>query len=90
MITNSNYTQPKDKSFSSNDQKLPGAAETEDDFILHTAASGDLPNDKVPNCYTCKKHGHPHEAITFEKVNGRLRNDGTKSILSLYLGPLSI
>jgi hypothetical protein len=45
--------------------------------FYYVAAAGDLPNDKVPNCHTCKKHGHPHEAVTFEKVNGRLRNDGT-------------
>ncbi|MGB8033879.1 MAG: hypothetical protein WCF03_08670 [Nitrososphaeraceae archaeon] len=55
----------------------PLKRESEDGFILYTAAAGDLPNEKVPNCHTCKKQGHPHEAVTFEKVNGRLCNDGT-------------
>jgi len=55
----------------------PSKREPKDGSGLYTAAAGDLANEKVPNCHTCKKHGHPHEALSFEKVNGRLYNDGT-------------
>jgi hypothetical protein len=45
--------------------------------VAADAAAGDLSNDQVKYCYVCKDIGYPHEAIEIQKVNGRLRNDGT-------------
>jgi hypothetical protein len=53
-------------------------------FILN-GASGDLHNDEVRFCYTCRNRGWPHEAIEFEKINGRLRNDGSYEALGWRL-----
>jgi hypothetical protein len=49
------------------------------------AAAGDLDNEKVRFCYTCKNKGYPHEAITLEKVNGRVLSDGKNEVVEWKL-----
>ncbi len=44
------------------------------------AASGDLNNWQLKNYRICRSNGWPHGAITFEKVLGRVRSDGTNDV----------
>jgi hypothetical protein len=45
-------------------------------IAVKNAAAGDLPNEKIKICYICKNNGWSHEAITFERVLGRVLSDG--------------
>ncbi|MGA7899607.1 MAG: hypothetical protein WA395_05645 [Nitrososphaeraceae archaeon] len=45
-------------------------------IAVKSAAAGDLANEKVKICRICKDNGWPHEAITFERVLGRVLSDG--------------
>jgi hypothetical protein len=49
-------------------------------FVLNNAATGDISNDRIKTCYICKNNGWPHEAITFEKILGRVLSDGSNEI----------
>jgi hypothetical protein len=53
------------------------SVEAAEGFVLRGAAAGDLPNERVKVCYTCRNRGHPHEAIILEKIDGRLLTNGT-------------
>jgi hypothetical protein len=54
-------------------------------IIPRLAAVGQVPNDKIKFCRTCKARGHPHEAISFRKINdGRLKGDGDEYEFSTY------
>lgn len=56
------------------------SAAASEDFTFYRvaeAAAGDLPNEKVKQCYVCADRGYPHESIEIHKINGRLLNDGT-------------
>jgi hypothetical protein len=44
------------------------------------AAAGDVNNEHIKRCYICKDNGWPREAIEFQKVNGRVKSDGTNEV----------
>ncbi len=47
--------------------------------------AGDPSNDRITTCNICRNNGFPHEAIEFEKVNGRVLSDGTHEVASWKL-----
>ena len=49
-------------------------------YIFRIAAAGDRNNDKITTCNICRQNGFPREAIEFQKVNGRIRSDGTNEV----------
>jgi hypothetical protein len=44
------------------------------------AAAGDVNNEHIKRCYICKDNGWPREAIEFQKVDGRVKSDGTNEV----------
>jgi hypothetical protein len=77
-MTKHNYNKPNFKSSSNTAGDI-------DPRLLNTPitqhfASGTVDNDKLPLCRICASNGFPHEPLRFEKVNGRIRSDGTNEV----------
>jgi hypothetical protein len=75
-MTDSNTNKPNFKVLHYNiDPKL-----VDQPIEQHPAAAGDVNNEKLKTCFICKNNGWPREAISFERINGRCRSDGTNEV----------
>jgi hypothetical protein len=57
------------------------------DFIIpRIAAVGQVPNEKIKFCRTCKARGYPHEAISFRKIDyGRLKGENEREFTTYQI-----